>query len=85
MQVQRSTAGAPLLFTTDLNRVGIALHDSPLVAAFIRESIDSLCRDGTDMRRDAHNMKSFQTHRVGNSKPFKALYHATEVLLYLSK
>ena len=28
-------------------------------------------------------MKSFQTRRVENSKPFKALHHATEVLLYL--
>ena len=49
----------------------------------IRESVDSLCRDGADMRGDAHNMKSFQTRRVGNPKPFKALYRATEVLLYL--
>ena len=30
----------------------------------IRESVDSLCRDGTDMRRDAQNPKSFQAPRM---------------------
>ena len=30
----------------------------------IRESVHSLCRDGTDMRGDAQNPKSFQAPRM---------------------
>ena len=44
--------------------------------AIIRESVDSLSRDRA---RCAEN----ETRQVENSKPFKALHHATEVLLYL--
>ena len=30
----------------------------------IRASVDALCRDGTDMRGDAQNPKSFQAPRM---------------------
>ena len=31
---------------------------------YIRASVDTLCRDGTDMRGDAQNTKSFQAPRM---------------------
>ena len=36
----------------------------PLTLYHLRESVDSLCRDGTDMRGDAQNPKSFQAPRM---------------------
>ena len=54
---------------------------------YIRESVDSLCRDGADAqntkRRCAEHEK-LPNSRVGNSKAFKALHCATEVLYTLS-
>ena len=40
----------------------VRLH--PVLFTGIRASVDALCRDGTDMRGDAQNTKSFQTPRM---------------------
>ena len=37
---------------------------SVCVCLFIRASVDALSRDGTDMRGDAQNPKSFQAPRM---------------------
>ena len=37
---------------------------TPILLGEVSESVDSLCRDGTDMRGDAQNPKSFQAPRM---------------------
>ena len=46
------------------NVIDVKSPRSVTKGTIIRESVDSLCRDGTDMRGDAQNPKSFQAPRM---------------------